>query len=243
MPVNIGVDAAVSSVTKRVASGFRERVEDVLTKFKSDSNEFDTGATATASQIVALSAGHVIEYIGSTVPQGWLECNGAEVPRSSYSDLYAVIGDTYGTAAAAANFKLPDLREASITGAGGTRTAGPETAVASTHDSDMATLTAANLPRHTHAVSVDSDAGGEHGHGWIKYPPFTFTAVEAGSNTQKDRRFGVPGVSYAEFDDDATTGLAGTHTHTASGTVAEAGSGEEFSVRQPSLAVMFLIKT
>ena len=33
---------------------------------------------------------------GSTAPSGWLLCNGAEVSRSTYSNLFSVIGTTFG---------------------------------------------------------------------------------------------------------------------------------------------------
>ena len=33
---------------------------------------------------------------GSTAPSGWLLCNGADVSRSTYADLFSVIGTTFG---------------------------------------------------------------------------------------------------------------------------------------------------
>ena len=43
------------------------------------------------------------------IPKGWLVCDGREVAKDTYSRLYNVIGDTYGTATSEDNFKLPDL--------------------------------------------------------------------------------------------------------------------------------------
>lgn len=53
-----------------------------------------------------------------SAPLGWLLCDGSEVAKTSYAELYAVIGDAFGTASAATNFVLPDLREATTKGAG-----------------------------------------------------------------------------------------------------------------------------
>lgn len=46
----------------------------------------------------------------STVPAGWLECNGAAVSRTTYAGLYAKIGVTYGSGDGSTTFNLPDYR-------------------------------------------------------------------------------------------------------------------------------------
>lgn len=40
--------------------------------------------------------GTIITYAGNTIPEGYLNCNGAEVSRNTYSNLFATIGITYG---------------------------------------------------------------------------------------------------------------------------------------------------
>jgi microcystin-dependent protein len=47
----------------------------------------------------------------TTVPGGWLSCNGASLLRASYADLFAAIGTTYGTADGT-HFNVPDMRGA-----------------------------------------------------------------------------------------------------------------------------------
>jgi len=47
----------------------------------------------------------------SAAPTGYLECNGNAISQSTYSDLFAVIGNTFNTGGeAAGTFRLPDLR-------------------------------------------------------------------------------------------------------------------------------------
>jgi len=51
-----------------------------------------------------------------TVPSGYLRAAGQEVSKVTYSDLYASIGDKYGTAVDTTKFKLPNLGLAEVTG-------------------------------------------------------------------------------------------------------------------------------
>ena len=68
----------------------------------------------TASQISGLSSGMptgaVIAVASSTVPSGFLECNGAAVSRTTYAALFAAIGVAHGYGDNAATFNLPDYR-------------------------------------------------------------------------------------------------------------------------------------
>jgi microcystin-dependent protein len=65
---------------------------------------------ATGSIIGTLPAGMVMYFANSTVPQGWLQCNGAAISRTSYTELFAAIGTVYGTGDGSTTFNLPDLR-------------------------------------------------------------------------------------------------------------------------------------
>lgn len=65
-----------------------------------------------------LPVGLVFPFAGTTVPDSFLECNGAAVSRTTYADLFAVIGTTYGTGDGSTTFNLPDYREVALVGAG-----------------------------------------------------------------------------------------------------------------------------
>lgn len=60
--------------------------------------------------------GTVVAFAGTTAPTGWLLCDGAEVSRTTYARLFAVIGTTYGTASDNAKFRIPDLKGRVIAG-------------------------------------------------------------------------------------------------------------------------------
>jgi hypothetical protein len=66
-----------------------------------------------SSSIEFVPTGAIIEFPRSTVPSGFLHCNGASVAKADYPDLYAFLCDggsacIYGETAA--NFTLPDYR-------------------------------------------------------------------------------------------------------------------------------------
>lgn len=57
--------------------------------------------TETTGQIAAFPAG---------APSGWLECDGSAVSRTTYADLFAYLGTTYGAGDGSSTFNLPDYR-------------------------------------------------------------------------------------------------------------------------------------
>lgn len=65
---------------------------------------------ATKSYVdAAVSPGFVMAYaMNVSAPTGWLICNGASLSTVTYSNLFAIIGYSYG--GSGANFNLPDYR-------------------------------------------------------------------------------------------------------------------------------------
>jgi len=55
-------------------------------------------------------AGMIAYFAQATPPSGWLKANGAELSRTNYAALFAVIGTTYGAGDGSTTFRLPDLR-------------------------------------------------------------------------------------------------------------------------------------
>ena len=53
--------------------------------------------------------------------QGWLLCDGSEVSKTLWRELYELIQDTYGKPSSADNFVLPDYRGAFLRGVSGDR--------------------------------------------------------------------------------------------------------------------------
>lgn len=57
-----------------------------------------------------IPSGAVMYFAGRNAPTGWLKANGAAVSRTTYADLFAAIGTTYGAGDGRSTFNLPDLR-------------------------------------------------------------------------------------------------------------------------------------
>jgi microcystin-dependent protein len=69
--------------------------------------------TTFLSKVATVPIGSLVSFAGTTLPNGYLLCDGAEVPISSYPELFAVLGTTYNGSVplvGIATFRLPDLR-------------------------------------------------------------------------------------------------------------------------------------
>lgn len=62
--------------------------------------------------------GVINPYGGATAPDGWLLCHGQAISRTTYADLFAVIGTRFGSGDGSTTFNLPDMREVTPVGAG-----------------------------------------------------------------------------------------------------------------------------
>ena len=58
---------------------------------------------------VDIPVGSIIYSASSTPPEGYLVCNGAAVGRTTYPDLFGVIGTIYGAGDGSTTFNLPNL--------------------------------------------------------------------------------------------------------------------------------------
>ena len=69
----------------------------------------------------SVSIGSIETFAGveEKIPEGYLFCNGQEVSRTTYKDLFDVIGTTYGSTSGT-TFKVPDLRGKFVRGNGST---------------------------------------------------------------------------------------------------------------------------
>lgn len=83
----------------------------------------------------------------NNVPEGWLQCNGAAVSRTTYAALFAVIGTKYGSGDGSTTFNLPNLHHKFIEGTNTT--------------SEVGQSVSAGLPNITGTVTgLDYGSGG-----------------------------------------------------------------------------------
>jgi microcystin-dependent protein len=76
------------------------------------------------SSVPDVAVGTVLIYAGDQIPDGFLLCDGREVPRGKYQSLYNVIGEKYGAGDGVTTFNLPDMNTLATSGIAGTVAAG-----------------------------------------------------------------------------------------------------------------------
>lgn len=67
------------------------------------------GGGETANSFDTIPVGAQIPFTGTTIPSGYLLCDGRAVSRTTYKDLFAVIGTTYGAGDGSTTFNLPNM--------------------------------------------------------------------------------------------------------------------------------------
>jgi microcystin-dependent protein len=186
---------------------------------------------------VALLSGMIMPYAGTSAPSGWLLLYGQAVSRTTYSDLFAVLGTTYGSGDGSTTFNVPDLRGRTIAGQddmGGTsadRLTGQsggvdgDTLGASGGD-ETHTLTEAELAAHSHYLaSATQGNGAEYREGSQTYDKPLSIYQSYNSPTAYSLGYG---------NDGDTIQIAPSET---------IGSGTAHNNVQPTLILNYIIKT
>ena len=175
-------------------------------------------------------AGAIIMYGAATAPTGYLKCDGSNVSRSTYADLFTAIGTTYGSGDGSLTFGIPNLESRfpigydggssyALAGTGGAIT---DTPTLSGTNAGTA-ITEAQMPSHTHDT---------WGSGW---PTGTWTGG-TGTSQSSVTQTGGSLVSTSTLRTLAT-GSGNTHTHTWTGT------STAVDTVPPYLVVNYIIKT
>lgn len=131
------------------------------------------GATGPAGLDVDIAAGFVQVYVGSTPPPGWMFCTGAAISRTTYAELFSVIGTTFGIGDGSTTFNLPDYRGRAIFGMDSSQS--EFSTLGKTGGSKTHTIAFADLPPYvaptgttaTGFTSAPTNAGSTYGF-WYK---------------------------------------------------------------------------
>jgi len=191
-----------------------------MSNYEATRYDFD-GANLTG--IEGIPTATIVPWSSSSVPSGFLECNGAAVSRSTYSALFAIVGTTYGAGDGASTFNVPNLQDNVAVGKSGTKalaSTGGANTVASTGNvggtTANATLSEAQLASHDHGLPFKQQGG-----------PNAAPAI--GPNNA--------GPGQARNTNNAGSGQG--HQHNMSATF----TGDATSVVQPYLTIIYIIKT
>ena len=198
-----------------------------MANYEATRYDFD-GANLTG--IEGIPTATIVPWSDSSVPSGFLECNGQAVSQSTYADLFAIIGTTYGDPGGG-NFNVPDLQDNVPVGKSNNK------ALASTGGANTVTSTG-NVAGSTANATLSTSQLAPHSHA-LRAPAGPFTGVlvpvelqnPLGPQNQVDR-------NQASVSTDQT-GSGSGHSHNMSANFA----GDATSVVQPYLTVIYIIKT
>ena len=214
--------------------------------FNVNGNETVSGNLTVSGTFNYIPSGVIQMWPTATAPAGFLLCNGASVSTTTYANLFAAIGYTFG--GSGASFLLPDYRNRMPIGAGTIAgiaiPGGSANAVVVTHTH---TASSGNQSaNHSHSGTTDGmNASNPHSHG---------TGNRLAPNTGGGPGFGG-GSLYAPTDVQSGTDLADInhgHTFTTGGvsadhnhviTVVDAGVSGVNANLPPYLGIAFIIKT
>jgi microcystin-dependent protein len=160
-----------------------------------------------------VATGQISMFGALVAPDGWLLCDGSAVSRTTYADLFAVIGTTFGIGDGVTTFNLPDLGGLVPVGSTGSGGSYP---LAATGGEATHTLTTAEMPAHTH-----TDTG--HLHSEVPALP-NATTIGPGA----PQPTAIPGVG--------STGIGNA-------SLTNTGGGGAHNNIQPYIALTYIIKT
>lgn len=157
------------------------------------------------------NVGDVKYSIRSDDHQGWIKCDGRSLSRTTYSDLFEIIGITYGSDNAT-TFKLPDCR-GRVLGAIGAGSGLTSRSAGSLIGSETHTMTIPEMPSHSHTIN---DPG--HSHSYTNNTNDQNTDNAFASETAADQ------LDLSQTTGSSTTGI----------TVNNTGGGNAFNIMQPT---------
>jgi microcystin-dependent protein len=215
----------------------------------------------TAGTLAALiPPGKLEMYAGGTPPIGWLLCDGSAVSRTTFANLFAAIGTTWGPGDGSTTFNVPDLRGRSPIGAGtGTgltnRTLGAQVG-AETHVMALSEMPSHghNDTGHYHTDSGHSHSGGtgnqssNHAHGSSAGSGFAFTGQGTwGSVSGGQPTVGGPNLKTAGVDADHShsfnTNGASASIGSGSAQNQPVGGGNAHTIVHPCAVINYIIRT
>ena len=174
----------------------------------------------------AVPSGTVHLFATTTAPSGYLECDGSAVSRTTYADLFTVIGTTWGAGNGSSTFNVPDLRGEFVRGWDDGRGVDSGRNFASSQTDQN--------KQHNHGVT-------DNGHNHSINDPGHIHQIEYSNSHSGDgviEESGV-GLSGTEPTLSATTGI--TINNATTGISINNDGGSE--ARPRNIAMMYVIKT
>ncbi|MCG8418828.1 MAG: phage tail protein [Proteobacteria bacterium] len=130
----------------------------------------DRGPAGKPGKDVTAPVGALIAFAGQEAPSGWMLCDGRELSRVEYAELFAAIGTLHGAGDDMTTFNLPDLRGRFLRGVDHGSGNDPDAVARAMPDGDtgdvVGSLQVDTLQGHRHS---HSDPGHSHGYCSVMY--------------------------------------------------------------------------
>lgn len=121
------------------------------------SQNFQPSGGDQGSTLGSLPIGAQVPFGSNTIPDGWLLCDGRAVSRTTYKELFAVIGTTYGSGNGSTTFNLPDKRGRVSVGRNSSDTSFD--ILGEKGGAKTVTLTVDQMPKHNHNINDEFGQG------------------------------------------------------------------------------------
>lgn len=118
-----------------------------------------------SSDYGSLPIGSIIPYSGETAPEGYSICDGKELNRETYKELFSIIGTTFGNGDGTSTFNLPDLKGRVSVGLDSSDT--NFNTIGKTGGEKTHTLTIDEIPAHTHNLTYNISGAGANTGGTV----------------------------------------------------------------------------
>ena len=197
----------------------------------------------------AVPVGTIVAFGGPAAPSGWLLCTGDAVSRSTYVDLYNVIGTIYGVGDNLTTFNLPDLRHRVPVGLDSSWVSFE--ALNKNGGEQWHSLTAAELVSHTHTQNIHGHSVSDPTHAHAYTDPGHTHGIDGNTNTltagtgyDVDRPSGTLLTYTRSSYCGITITAAGTGLTVVSNTAVNQSTGgsQPFSNLQPYITINYIIK-
>ena len=173
--------------------------------------------------IEGTATGTILPWSASSLPTGFLECDGAAVSRSTYSALFAIVSTTYGAGDGSSTFNLPNLADNVPVGKSGSK------ALASTGGANTVSVTATgNVGGATANATLSTAQLASHSH-------------PGGATGNTGYNIGPPNLPMTTPSNTGNAGSGSAHSHNMSANFS--GSAVNAAIVQPYLALIYIIKT
>ena len=174
----------------------------------------------------------IVPWSSSSVPTGFLECDGAAVSRTTYSALFSAIGTTYGAGNGSSTFNTPDLANNVPVGKSNNK------ALASTGGANTVAITATgNVGGSTANATLSTAQLASHSHNNPLRPDQNHPSFPQGAKLPQGRVTAAP----ASKNINSNAGSGSGHSHNMSATFS--GSAVNAAIVQPYIALIYIIKT